>query len=492
MTHVPKVGDGAQTIFRAAVLESLAGNYHVSGLEAEPGASGTAITTDVSAGSVRVSGTGTLDIAGDTLPHDAVANQHDYRMDLVYATTGGGLAVQKGQPAPPEPTVDGVPYQEGGTPMPPRRLFWPPAPDASTIAGVPLWVVVVSDTASDAQDLAQEDYIDYRIPPISPGEHVHPDLALNRRTYGLDSPPGEIVKLATINDGTSGFAGCRVGVWSANSTLNAQARALDVGVVTENSGWDVRAHESGVGSDTVDVFITEQDSSTTGTTQNRYHLYARAPGETEAYLTVDHRGESWGGDEFVGGLGTNDVLGTIVHDTGDPATGGVARQVAAEPTAATAGDVPVYQSDGSAAWETRVGQSGEWELLDTIRMGNRYQGSSDLWTIPYTTEQLRLVHPGLFDAPRFDTIGLALFARLSIGAQGDTAFARLGEGVSGPNDHISGTEISTGNVQNTRVFSSPPAVVDNSPREVGVQMRSEGTSTADALNPTMLVYGRHR
>ena len=496
MTSQPRIGDAQHSLWRSNVLMSLEGNYVESGLDVAPGSSGSAIQSEVDGGTVRFASEGEVGVAPDTLTHDPVRADYDYRTDAIYATRQGGLAIAKGQPGQPAPTTDGTAYAQGGTPRKPRSLYWPAPPDGSQINGLPIHVVVIGDTVTDSIDdrFGLDNYIDYRIPAVSPGAHTHPDLALNRTTHDLTSATGEIVKLAELHDGTSGAAAARIQLWSANALSNVSVRTLDVGVVARNSQLDVRAFERGGSVDPADLLVTEQSTDATGTTQSRYHLYARLPQDAGVYAAIEHRGDSWGEDQLVTGLGPNDVLGTIRRDTGDPATGGVRRAVAAQSDGASAGDVPVRQADGSASWERATAASGEWVPRMTQQFApGAYTTTSNVPVIvnEFASEGL-LFDFSTVEGERFDDVAVTLAGRISTSNVGTGATAQLSAGYS-QISHVNGAFLYT-NKGNPQRKTSQKATVDASSGfgHYYLTLDSDGSAEARIDSAAVTLWGRQR
>ena len=490
----PRIGDAQHSLWRTNVLESLKGNYVEAGLDWSPGSSGSAIQSELDGGTVRFVSEGSVGVAPDTLTHDPVPTQGDYRMDVVYATRQGGLEIAPGQPGQPKPTVGETPYPEGGALRRPRSLYWPAPPDGSQINGLPLHVIVIGDTMANSTDLALEDRIDYRIPAVEPGEHQHPDLALNRRTYDLESSTGEIVKLATVNDGTSGVGACRVQLWSSNATPNVTPRVLDVGVVTRDSQVAMRPVEYGPSVDGVDLFITEQSSDSTGTTQSRYHLYARLPSDAGTYAIVEHRGDSWGEDQLVTGLGANDVLGTVERDTADPAKGGVRRVLAAESSGASAGNVPIRQADGSTEWATATEQSGEWVPLSTQRFptDSVLSTTSEDWVVASPSSASGVLFDlTLFDSDRYSTFGVSFSARVYAGNAGAPARASLSSGYANYNQVV-GSILDTTNASPTRLSGGPNEIDNTGGASYYLALDSNGSAAANVDSASVTIWGQQR
>jgi hypothetical protein len=488
-----RIGDALHALWRQNVQDALTGSYVESGLNASPGSSGSSIQVDVDPGDVRIDDSPTS-VAGDTLTFDAVGTSDEYRADVIYATASGGLAVEKGNSATPEPTIsDGDPYPSG-TPQPARRLFAPSPPDGSSINGLPIHVVMIADTMSDSNDLALEDLVDYRISPPLPGEHDHPDLALNQRTVALEGLASrQFVKLATISDGTVSSGAMRVEAYRANAEPQEDPRSLDVEIVSGGDNVRIDARSCGSRTDggtpgTTDVLVTEEDSSTNATKFNRYHLYVNAPEDCRTYLKLSHIGPAFGGYQYITGLGQNDLLGTTVHDTGDPTNGGEGH-VLSPKTVGTVGDLPVRDGDGNADWATRQYRTGEYEPLASFRFGaDDFSTTNNSFNNVTTLNETVLFDRDDFTHPMFESPLYAnLAGRISCDSEGETATVRLLLGESAINDSSFNQKGNTFSQQSGPIAQLPDV---GAVQQFHIQMKCTGGATARIRAPTMTLYGR--
>jgi hypothetical protein len=477
----------------------------VDGLDASPGSSGTSIQVDVDPGEVRINDS-PVSVAGDTLTFDAIATADEYRADTIYVTTAsGGLAVEKGNSAPPEPTIGGDPYPTG-SPQPARRLFAPSPPDGSSINGLPIHVVMIGDTTSDSNDLALEDLVDYRISPPLPGDHTHPEFAKNRRTEVLNNSGGDqYVKLATVNDGTLGPGSTvRFVGWQANERTAETNRLLDVTVTTGSTNYDVDAFAYGTRQSATDIVVTEESASAAGTPNARYHLYAYLPSNALTYANMAHIGSEFGEWQYIDGLGFNDLLGSVVWDTGG-STGGPGgelqvpmhanRTVAVENesqfsdfgTGSTAaGSLPRANGNGGFSWEQLTDGPGDYVPIATLSTHQRrYTTTTNTYTFysgsvvsaPYLQYQ-----NGVFEAT-----GVSLAGTLQAGAQGSAVTAVLAEEQSGP--AITGTEIESEETGKRGKNSSIVSFQDGNNR-TAIGLKSVDNQEGTLLSPSITVWGR--
>lgn len=511
MTNDPRIGDAAHALWRSNVLDSLTGSYVESGLDAAPGSSGSSIQVEVDPGDVRLNDN-PVSVAGDTLTLDQVGTTDEYRSDVVFATSAGGLAVKKGVSAQPKPTIDDDDPYPTGDPQPARRLFSPAPADGSAINGLPLHVVVVADTASDSTDLALEDLVDYRIPAPLPGDHVHPELALNHRTTYLSNTSGDqYVKIATVNDGSTNLGRYRVRLWSGNDVTSSSPRALDAYLSTRRSVADVEALAYGSRASATDVVLTEESAANAGTNQSRYHCYLYLPGGARTYLQTTNVGNSFGENQLIKGLGSNDLIGTTVHDTGGSTGGpGGERQVPKAPGAVrsdvegttdvddlSSANAPAVdaiaraQGDGTVAWDSQALQSGDWEPLAAIPFpATTYTRSTGGWAaVTSRAEGLPLASERLVGRHHAE-IGLMLAGVIQHdGESGAEANARLAYNTTGT--QIGGTRISTTSSDPDLEHSGLPASLRGNVEEI-VHLEMNPVSTAEARvdRPTVHIYGQ--
>ena len=517
MTSVyqPRIGDALHALWRANLQDALTGSYVESGLNASPGSSGSSIQVDVDPGDGRINDS-PVSPAGDTLTLDAVGTSGEYRADVIYMTTSGGLAVEKGYSAPPEPTISDDPYPTG-TPQPARRLFSPSPPDGSSIAGLPIHVVLVADTTSDSTDLALEDIVDYRVAPPLPGDHSHPEFALNQRAeYLLNTTGGGMyTKLATINDGTGiSYGSVRVQGWRANQRSQEVPRAIDVQVDTGVSDYGVEAYAKGSRSGATDIIVTEEPASEAGTAENRYHLYAFLPSGAGTMATMVHGEGQFGGWDFEKGLAQNDLIGSVVWDTGNSTGGPGGELQVPKASAAVRSDiegetdvsdlvsgeasspnqVPVSRADGSVIWTGRLYRPGEWESLGTWTFphgGQGYSTSSDSFTGVTAGEEGVVISNNQLNNRRFDTLGVSLAAGLTTDSNGDTASARIAYNLLG-GDNVPNTAISTDTTDITPKSSSRQTVdfgTDATSR-LFLEMKTQGGNVGTAYMPTINLWGQ--
>jgi hypothetical protein len=493
------------SLWRANLQDALTGSYVESGLNASPGSSGTSIQVDVDPGDVRINDSPTS-VAGDTLTFDPVSATDEYRADVIYATTSGDLAVEKGNIAQPKPTIDDDDPYPDGNPQPARRLFAPSPPDGSGITGLPIHVVMIADTASDSTDLALEDLVDYRISPPLPGDHTHPEFAKNRRTIFLNNPGGDqYVKLATLNDGTTGpGSAVRFVGWRANERTTEINRQLDVNVETGESNYDVNAFVYGTRQKATDVVVTEESASAAGTPNPRYHLYAHLPSNARTYANMAFIGSKFGEWQYIDGLGLSDLLGSVVWDTGG-STGGPGgelrvpmhanRTVAVENESqfsdfgtgsAAAGSLPRANGNGGFSWEQLTDGPGDYVPITTLSTHQRrYTTTTNTYTFyaqsvvsaPYIQYQ-----NGVFEAT-----GVSLAGTLRAGAQGSAVTAVLAEEQSGP--AITGTEIESIETAKRGRESSIVGFQDANNR-TAIGLKSVDNEEGTLLSPSITVWGK--
>jgi hypothetical protein len=501
-----QIGDALHALWRQNVQDALTGSYTESGLGATPGSSGSSIQVDVDPGDVRINDSPTS-VAGDTLTFDAVGVSDEFRADVIYVTASGGLAVEKGNSAPPEPTIDEDPYPMS-TPQPARRLFAPSPPDGSSINGLPIQVVMIADTTSDSNDLALEDLVDYRISPPLPGDHTHPDFALNRRTeYLLNTESEEYVKLATVNDGTGvGRGEARIVGWRGNKRLNKQTRAFAVSILTGNSTYDVSAYAYGARSGATDIVVTEESASNAGTAENKYHLYAYLPAGAGTYAVLTHTDGQFGGYQYTDSLAQNDLIGSVVWDTGG-STGGPGgefripsapnRQAAVEAETdvaqftsnnGTNGQIPVAGTGGSVVWRDRIYNSGDWvPMFAQTTRDRKYSVTSNSFE-PLLSTGVSIPF-GTFSNDMFDSFGLQLTAVLRTADSNDTVFARIAENTLGA--EITGTRISSNDESMDRPIDSGIATYGRSDStRLFIEMRGESGTEATIIEPSINAYAR--
>jgi hypothetical protein len=511
MTYNARIGDSLHALWRQNVQNALTGSYVESGLDASPGSSGSSIQVDVDPGDARINDS-PVSVAGDTLTFDAVGVSDEYRADVIYATTSGGLAVEKGNSAPPEPTISGNPYPTG-SPQPARRLFAPSPPDGSAINGLPIHVVLVADTTSDSNDLALEDLVDYRIAPPLPGDHDHPEFAFNRRTeYLKNTDSDQYVKLATVNDGTSAAHGAvrLVGVMGNKRGIETPRR-FDVGIITGGSNYGVDAFAYGSRAGATDIIVTEEPASQAGTPENRYHCYAFVPSNSGTYLAMVHNRGLFGGYQYIENLSQNDLIGNVVWDTGG-STGGPGGETEVPKTSSqvrgdvegssdvadlVSGDaggadrVPVSQSNGSVGWSQRVPSNNEWVPLISVNYASGDAGYSTTSSgfEAVTGKRSSVVIP--YDAVqsgRFSETGVSLSATIRSGSDGATMRIQLAESAGGSG--LSDTRLLRDQDTVAAKTSDIEAVSLLPTEPIYLQMQTDSSNAAEAYMPTVTVWGR--
>lgn len=499
--------------WRGARQKASSGTYHSSGLNATVGSNSGAIEIEFTSGTVYVNGS-EVSVPSTTVTLADGPASPEMRVDAIYADGNGNLQVESGVPAEPAPTTDGTAYSNGGTPYPFRQLWNPAEPDAEAFTGVPLVTVLVPDGATASTDIGSSDVREYSLAASKPGAHTHPDIALNQRTEFLsNASTAEYVKLATINDGSGGGHGdVRITLWRGSGIGNQTPRLLDVEVNTASGSAGVRANAYGARASATDIIVTEEAAADAGTTQNRHHLYAYLPNGSRAMAKMQHSGPQFGDWEYVADLASNDLVGTIIHDTGDSATGGEV-QIPKAPSSvradvegitdvadlvsgasASAGNLPVAQSDGSVAWTDVVHTSGEWEEVGTHNFVNGSAASeytttqNDFASVCNANQGIPIPFAALNDS-KYDTLGISLVANLSTDTAGSSAEARLGTASSGTN-HIGGTIISSDTGEYNPVNSGIATVSFAGPQRIFLEMRSDGTATAKCAMATVRVWGR--
>jgi hypothetical protein len=509
------------SLWRANLQDALTGSYVESGLNASPGSSGSSIQVDVDRGDVRINDSPTS-VAGDTLSFDAVATADEFRADVIYVTTSGGLAVEKGNSATPQPTIDDDDPYPTGTPQPARRLFAPSPPDGSSINGLPIHVVLVADTTSDSNDLALEDLVDYRISPPLPGDHTHPEFALNRRTLRLTPGTNQYVKLAQVSKGQVATTGIRTVVGAANGRGTSTVRRLDVEIAIASSTFDVEALAYGSRSSATDLVLTRESASAAGTAEDRFHLYAFVPSETDPYIIQTHTdgssNDQFGEYQRVENLSSNDLVGDVVWDTGGSTGGpGDETQVPKAPDAVRsdvegssdvaaltsddapqAGMVAVSTGIGDTQWAERVPKQGEWVPLGTYQFQQyEYSRTGDTFNDVLSTGNHAPIIPySPLQLSNYSDVGVSLTAQLKTSNQGNSARARLDKNLIG--DQIPGTGIAhDGEDFQTKTSagnSGGGIEIYSAAEQVGrvfLQMKCEGSNnTATLQMPSATVWGR--